>query len=244
MQITEADWRHGSYLIEYSTGVMREKIHRMTSTLADLLSVKVVSHRAGRWAFDERYAEALIDEGYEIDCSITPLVSWRHHTGARTGSGGPDYTTFPSQPYWIDPTDIGRPGMSSLLEVPVTIVPGRHRMVEAAIESMSSRLGQRSLTVRALRRIYPPSRWLRPSGDNGRDLRRIVTQIADGECLHAEFMLHSSELMPGGSPRFPTAAHVESLYADIERLFAMVRRLCRPATLREFHDWVVAERAI
>ena len=35
-----------------------------------------------------------------------------------------------------------------------------------------------------------------------------------------QFALHSSELMPGGSPTFRTEDSIERLYEDLEALFA------------------------
>jgi hypothetical protein len=54
--LTDDDWRHKPYLIEYSDAAMREKVAYMTHLLEDTFQTKMVSHRAGRWAFDERYA--------------------------------------------------------------------------------------------------------------------------------------------------------------------------------------------
>jgi hypothetical protein len=85
----------------------------------------MVSHRAGRWAFDERYAEMLVEEGYRVDCSVTPLVSWKTTLGDPSGRGGSDYSEFPHESYWVDLDDISRRGTSDLLEVPVTIVSFR-----------------------------------------------------------------------------------------------------------------------
>jgi hypothetical protein len=51
---------------------------------------------------------------------------------------------------------------------------------------------------------------------------------------YLEFMLHSSELMPGGSPTFPDQESIEALYRDLEALFAAAARCCRPSTLTGF----------
>jgi hypothetical protein len=53
-------------------------------------------------------------------------------------------------------------------------------------------------------------------------------------------MIHSSELMPGGSPRYPTARSIEALYRCLERLFAAARRDFVGLTLSEYHDRFVA----
>jgi hypothetical protein len=121
--ITDNDARHHTYLIDYRLDVMRQKIVRMTACLADTFDVPILSHRAGRWGFDSRYAGLLLEEGYRVDCSVTPFMSWRRHGGAPGGKGGTDYTEYPELPYFLDAQDPSRAGSSGLLELPVTILP-------------------------------------------------------------------------------------------------------------------------
>ena len=56
-----------------------------------------------------------------------------------------------------------------------------------------------------------------------------------GGISHMEFMLHSSEFMPGGSPDFSSAADIEQLYETLEMLFEELATWCRGRTLKEFH---------
>jgi hypothetical protein len=51
---------------------------------------------------------------------------------------------------------------------------------------------------------------------------------------YAEFMLHSSEFMPGGSPTFRTRESIEQLYRDLEQLFSRAAESFTGATLSEF----------
>ena len=74
--LTDDDDRYHSYLIEYPAPVMERKIAFMTALLQDTFDSAIVSHRAGRWAFDATYARLLIKFGYQVDCSVTPNVSW------------------------------------------------------------------------------------------------------------------------------------------------------------------------
>ena len=60
---------------------------------------------------------------------------------------------------------------------------------------------------------------------------------------HVEMALHSSELMPGGSPSFRSIAAVEQLYADLDVLFADLGQWCRGMTLTEYaNDFAGAGR--
>jgi peptidoglycan/xylan/chitin deacetylase (PgdA/CDA1 family) len=240
--LTSDDTRTNPYLIEYPPRVMRAKIHALTATLEDALGIKMVSHRAGRWAFDERYAEMLLDEGYRVDCSVTPLVSWKTTLGDPSGRGGSDYTAFPHDAYWVDLDDISRPGTSDLLEVPVTIASFRSglttRLVHA-VDRLPPRLARvGAFAHRVADRVSPPTAWLRPTGNNDRRLCDVIDWVVHERRPYAEFMLHSSELMPGGSPTFRDRSAIEALYADLKLLFERIQGQFRGATLSEFHDEV------
>ncbi|MGH8263598.1 MAG: deacetylase, partial [Steroidobacterales bacterium] len=67
--LTGDDFAHQPYLIEYPDAVMREKIRTITRLLEERFDRPMISHRAGRFAFDRRYAAMLVAEGYGVDCS-------------------------------------------------------------------------------------------------------------------------------------------------------------------------------
>ena len=238
--LTPDDLRHQPYLVEYPEPVMGEKVRVLTELLEDTFGVKMQSHRAGRWGFNGTYARILIRHGYLVDCSVTPHVSWQDHPGDPAGSGGPDYTAFPEEPYFIDPEDIRRPGPSPLLEVPVTIVPSGL----PALRPLRRLLARTSPGRRLLRRFLPEVYWLRPDRRNLPAMLGIVRRAVEEGRAHLEFVVHSSELMPGGSPLFPTENHIERLYADLEVLFDLVHRTCRAATLAEFYAEFAARRSV
>ena len=97
--LTGDDQTHHPYLIEYPLPIMRAKVEHLANLLEETFGTRIVSHRAGRWAFNEEYARLLADVGIQADCSVTPLVSWRRSMGAPGGRGGSDYRMFPSRPY-------------------------------------------------------------------------------------------------------------------------------------------------
>jgi hypothetical protein len=234
--ITGNDDAYGPYATEYPPDLVAEKLAYLTRQLESVFEKKMISHRAGRWGFDGNYAKALLAERYIVDCSVTPGVSWKSSKGNPDGNGGPDFSNAPTEPYYLDVDDVCRRGDSSLLELPVTIISPAPAMVE----EVRSKLADRNPFRRVLNRLYPPKTWIRPNGRNGRHILTVLRRaVAEGR-TYAEFMLHSSELMPGGSPTFRTAASIEKLYGDLEALFAEASRLCRPATLGEFAKEYVA----
>jgi hypothetical protein len=227
--LTDNDTYHHPYLIEYPDSVMEAKIAFMTDLLEKQFGVKMTSHRAGRWAFDERYARLLLKYGYTVDCSVTPGVSWNSHAGVPSGKGGTDYTNFPDHAYFIDPDDISRPGNSGLLELPMTIT-------RSTLHHLLPRIYERGLIGRVARRLSPPAHWLRPMGENLETVRKTVQKAVARSAPYVEFMQHSSEFMPGGSPYFPDADSVEKLFDDLEALFELVGQYFTGYTLGAYRD--------
>ncbi|MFL6582797.1 MAG: deacetylase [Burkholderiales bacterium] len=235
--LTDDDFFYQPYLIEYPDRVMKEKIHVMTALLEDKFARKMISHRAGRWGFDERYAAMLLQEGYLVDCSVTPGVDWSANPGDPNGKGGSNYETFPDHPYFLDLADISAPAPCGLLEVPMTIFPSN-------LYRRASYLYRVPLLRRAANRLSPGLSWLCPvqpslSAPLARNLDVMLkmaraTRNEGVSCM--EFMIHSSELMPGGSPNFATPSDIDLLYDRLETLFEQLSTWCYGLTLHEFRD--------
>lgn len=236
--LSEDDGARLSYLIEYPEPVLREKVRVLTDALEQRFGLKMRSHRAGRWAFNELYARVLVENGYDTDCSVTPHVSWAGHPGATRG--GSDYRGFPESAYFVDLNDIRRPGNSPLLELPMTILPRRRPALLRPAERLLERT---SLGRRVIHRLLGADRWLRPNGRNRRELLAVLDTARRERRDYVEFMLHSSEYMPGGSPVFPDEASIERLYSDLEMLLAAAAPQFAGQTLSEYHDRFARERS-
>jgi hypothetical protein len=230
--LTPDDFRHHPYLIEYPTKVMQDKIAFMTGLLEDTFGVKMVSHRAGRFSFNETYADLLVKHGYQVDCSVTPRVSWRTTPGNPAQHGGTDFLEFPDNPYFVNLGKISEPGDSVLLEVPVSIIIRSLLFIPTVV----GKFPRMPTLRRVLRRLLGRALWLKPSGTNRNELLYIVQSAVTKGKPHLEFMLHSSELMPGGSPGFPTERHIEKLYEDLNALFSLAQKTCSPSTLKEYYN--------
>jgi hypothetical protein len=232
LPLTEDDFQYQPYIIEYPPTQMRDKVRFLTEALEQKFQVKMRSHRSGRWSFNGLYAQVLLEQGYHVDCSIAPHTSYRKHLGHPLGEGGTDYTNFPEQAYFIDVSDISRPGTSDLLEIPLTVVPNSY---PAPVESVKRGLEKLPVARRVARRFFPPYLTLRPNGRNRRWMKKIIDICLRSGSDYVEFMLHSSEFMPGGSPTFRTEASIEALYDDIEQVFAHAGRHFIGCTLDEYY---------
>jgi hypothetical protein len=231
--LTADDSAHHPYLFEFPETLVRAKIAALTDLLETTFDRKMVSHRAGRWGIHPTYARTLVDYGYLVDCSVTPRLSWVDSKGDPLGAGGPDFTEYPDEAYFLDLNDLALPGDSPLLEVPLTVMgPDNDAMAR-----LHARFRDGPRFVRAaLCRLTPRIRKLVPNGQNLRHLLQIVSRAAHEGRAYVEFALHSSELMPGGSPRFVDERQMETLYEHLEQLFEFAGKWFVGATLREFRD--------
>lgn len=231
--ITEDDYAYRTYLIEYPEQVMRDKVRTMTDLLEDVFNVKMISHRAGRLSFNEVYARILVEEGYCVDCSVTPHLSWKQTRGAPHCEGGTDFSRFPEHCYLVDLNDISLPGDSTLLEVPMTVI----QIARPLIDIIRNMFPTTSVPYKALNRIFPSCLWLYPGEIKMENLQYILNECLRQNHNYVELCLHSSELMPGGSPRFKDEKDIEVLYDYLEKLFAMSQDLFQGSTLKLFHQY-------
>jgi hypothetical protein len=230
--LTVDDYRHQPYLIEYPNQLIRQKVGFLTKLLEDTFNVKMTSHRAGRWSINGFYARVLVEQGYRVDCSVTPHVSWGHLKGDPAGKGGTDFSRFPEGAYRVDLSDVSRPGDSPLLELPMTIMLSEAQ----AVRKIGQLLSRGTPAARVWNRLFPPVLWLRPNGRNLAQMLEIIRRALHEQRGYAEFMLHSSEFMAGGSPTFRSAASIEALYRDMEQLFSTVATSFVAGTLGEYEQ--------
>jgi hypothetical protein len=232
--LTRDDYRHQPFLTEYPADILDAKVRFLTVLLRERFESPIVSHRAGRWGMDARYARALAELGFRIDCSVCPHVSWRDTLGDPAGRGGPDYRDFPSLPYLLDLDDIRRAGNSELLELPMSV-----------LRSPLHRIAPWTYTTPGIRRWawrgLPDRIWLYPDGKNLAQLQFILADALAKQRPYVEMVLHSSELMPGGAPNAPDVDHVECLYRDLHALFAVAEESFNGMTLSEFRlSWLAS----
>lgn len=201
------------YLIEYSDDVMRQKFDFIYNMITARFGIKPVSHRAGRWAMDDRYFRILEEYGILVDCSHTPSVDWSKSMGST--QGGSDYTNVPNQVH-----NIGK-----VLEVPPTL-----RFMHHALS------GSFKHRIKTLVKGEPV--WLRPALESYSAMKKVVDIVnKEPQTDYLEFMIHSAEMMPGGSPYFRTEDSIEKMYLEMESFFKYVSELgYKGCTLKEYYE--------
>ena len=187
------------YITEYPSEVVAEKIKYLTYFLESRFETKIVSARSGRWATNDAYFDALKRSGYIADCSLTPGIDWSTSPGATVRNGN-DYRNIKRNAF-IHP--------SGIMEVPMTSKRVRH-WAEGSVRHKAACI------------IKGDELWLRPLKKSLNDLIFLSENVAKEKNGNLEFMLHSSELMPGGSPYFKSEEDIEVLYNILDQYFTWV----------------------
>jgi hypothetical protein len=233
-----------AYPSELPPGLVARKLESLTRLLTAKLGHAPRSYRAGRWGLSAAHLPVLLQLGYTVDCSVTPLVDWRD-PGAR--ERGQDFSSAPVKPYYMAWGDPAREGASGLLEVPVTILCTNGTMRRSpALRALYSRYRRTSIARALNRALLVAPRWFRPFSDMTVDRMRAVYDTARALDLPViEMMFHSSELMPNGSPHNLTDAAVDDLFARLEGTFAFLKAAgVTGVTLGDYAESVRASGAI
>lgn len=187
------------YITEYPDEVIEEKIKYLTDFLKYRFEVQIISARSGRWATNNAYFDALKRNGYVVDCSLTPDIDWSTNPGATVKCGN-DYRNV-KRSVFMHP--------SGIVEIPMTSKKVRH-WAEGTVRHKVASI------------IKGDKLWLRPIKKSLHDLIFLSENVAKEKNGYLEFMLHSSEMMPDGSPYFKTKEDIEVLYDVLEQYFTWV----------------------
>ena len=209
----EGPYNGNPYLIEYPDGIMRAKFDYLYKVFCDRIGHAPISHRSGRWAMDERYFKLLAEYGVKIDCSVTPHIDWSRTMGV--AQGGSDYTASIETPHFVE----------GVYEIPLTVIPSRWPLASSLRQNIRRVLNGRKLQ-------------LRPATFSLKEMKYVVDVCDKNKSLdYVEFMMHSSELMPGGSPYFADEASIEEMYVELELLFEYARKKgYNGITLQEYYQ--------
>jgi len=212
------------------------KLKRLTEIIEEKFGQAPTSFRAGRFGFNSQLAELLLRLGYLVDCSVTPKTSWTETQGKLNGFGGPDFRLAPLRPYFLSLSDVCQMGDSQLLEIPLSIIyTGLFR--EGSLFGRKFALMNKSFLNSVINRLLFKKKWLRIFPESKeKDWRAIYKAAKNNNLPVLEFMIHSSELLPGGSPYSRTEQMTENIFKQIDLMFGYFQKMgLEPATLASFY---------
>lgn len=193
-----------AFLLEYPPEIMRKKFQFLKNRIEERIGMPVKTHRAGRWALNEEYIKILEETGIKYDCSVTPGIDWSNTYGIVMTNRGTDYSKHRNERHVL---------ADNVVEYPVSIVREKKLV-------MPDRLEAKAVLKAAYHRYKRASLWLRPNTDGNLNEMKYVLDSVKNTAGYAEFMIHSSELMPGGGPHHQGKEEVDRLFKIVESLFA------------------------
>jgi hypothetical protein len=187
--------------------LLEAKLGSLVQCLTETFGPAPRSFRMGRFDWSTDLLKVLPRFGLKVDSSMVPLT----YKGE-----GPKNFLAPPDPFWLETPGSPEP---RLLEAPVTMVPvwaasarAWHRLAALMPANLAEALLSRFRFVGAAG-IHPA--WFPRLSMR---LAARLHQHRGGRVL--TLFLHSSELLPGGSPDFPDAAAVDRLVARLRDFLA------------------------
>jgi hypothetical protein len=220
-----------SYQCNLPLELKRSKLEVLTEAVARNIGRRPTIFKAGRHGFGQRTAALLADFGYRIDCSVLPY----HDLGA---DGGPDFSRFSDQPYWLE---------GGVLEVPVTsgFIGAAPRLGELLPGFFDNRLsaGLRLPGLLGRTGLLTRSR-LTPEGVSAAEQCRLLDILVRRGRRTFTLVYHSPSLEPGNTPYVRDQAQLARFLGAIEQVLTHFQEALggRFTTMTALHARMSAER--
>lgn len=206
---------NNSFITEYPPEIQKRKLKYLKDLIKYKTGFDPVSFRSGRWATDQKLFKILDEIDIMVDCSITPGINHFSDKGMSDFRGN-NYVHESMCTHRLN---------GKLIEVPMSTA--RLRTYHGL-----------SIKNRIKNIIIGKNIWLRPATNTTEEMLRLINYINKLGINHLEFMIHSSELMPGGSPYTMCELDVEHFYKRVEEVFSYVNNATdyRGITLTDYYQ--------
>jgi len=168
--------------------------------------------KAGRYGFGPSTKRALVDLGYEVDCSFVPHTDF-------SADGGPDFRGMPDMPHWLDE---GR----GLLEIPLSAgYFGAMTGLAARADWLFDNPGAEALRIPGMlsRAGLVTRSRLTPEGTPAAEQCRLIQAMAARGHRLFTLTYHSPSLEPGHTPYVRDEADLDRFLRRIETVLTFFR---------------------
>ena len=215
--VEEEIHREHTHAINLPPDLVRRKIAVLTAKLRNEFGARPLSFRSGRWGMNGDLLRLLAEEGYQIESSVHPFYA----------DSSFSYYDAPDTPYWPDFKNCLRPGTQrDIFEIPVT--SGFNRRNFRLCHSIHQRLSQAPWTTLHVIGALWHFHLLRkiPCSPELADAANLIALAR--ACVHRghriiHMFLHSSSLLPGGSPYVQHEEGERELYRRITDVVEYLR---------------------
>jgi len=173
------------------------KLAILTNKIREMIGIQPAIYRAGRYGVGPSTAKLLIELGYELDVSTRPLFDY-------SSEGGPDFSSFPAWPWWVDAD-------RRLLEMPLSAIyagylrrrGGRLFPATAGLPLLRGALAKSGLLQRVA---------LTPEGMPLKDVIQAIDIMLDQPIGVFSLSFHSPSLRPGNTPYVRDQAELRNFW--------------------------------
>lgn len=208
----EGEYTGNPYITEYTKKDIFEKHKYLKNLIIEKFDIVPVSYRSGRWATNDDLFDVLEELEFHIDCSVTPGIN--HKAPGISVSHANNYRGAPFTPYKL---------RDHLWEIPMTT-------------DIKRSFHGASLKRRMVNLLRGEQRWLRPALQSVGEMERLIQDSLNKGSSYLMFMIHSSELMAGGSPYCSSEEDVRNYLQKLEAIFGKVQGLGKGYSLREYYS--------
>lgn len=198
-------------------GVQGSKIATVTELFEEVFGRRPSSFRAGRFGFGPATSSCLIEQGYRVDSSVTPLFDWQ------ASSDGQNYVDAPMKIYRIKPEHgvLSHDPRGRLIEVPLT--SGYTRLNPASWAAAARFFDRRAIQMTHVGGVGAVLLGFRktilsPESHTVGDMVALGRRVLQSGVGHLHLFFHSSSLLPGLTPFTRTQGEVERLYDRLEEV--------------------------
>lgn len=183
-----------------------EKLSVLSQKINESFGIVPRIYKAGRYGLGPNTRSALLKLGYDIDLSVCSGFDY-------SSSGGPDFSDYPTEPYWLE-------GEDDILEIPLTgAFVGWAGPLSSQLYSAAGTLNK--LKARAiLSRIGAVDRlMLSPEGYSTKEHIKITQYLLNKGVRTFTWNFHSPSVVPGMTMYTKTEKDLVNFLDSFRRYF-------------------------
>ena len=104
--------------------------------------------------------------------------------------------------------------------------------------SLNHNIHGKTLKRKIINLIRGEEKWLRPALQTEEEMLSLINYVLELGSPYVMFMIHSSELMPGGSPYCKTQDDVNDLLNKLESIFIKIQKIGNGISLKDFYNLI------
>lgn len=207
-----------SYIVNLPLDLLKRKIINLTNRFEEKFNKRPISFRSGRWSMNGKILKMIADLGYRVDSCVFPFYADSTFS----------YHYAPTYPYWPDYNDINKKGSQrDIFEIPVTsgFNHKSFNLCNKIFQFLSSKQIARFRIIGMLYRFKMLEKiQLSPELHGFSEMKSLIKASLKRGDRVLNMFLHSSSLIPRGSPYASTESDIKEILHRVEAVSSYLKR--------------------